>query len=186
MWECKECYVSNKSDVENCVACNSPKNPNAPKPAATSSSNFSFGTGGISLTATENTSKFSFGVPPPEAASGFKFANAGQVGGGSSLLGGFKPPADPKTSTTGPSNIWAPQNTDEGKKSTSVFSFGDAISSKPNTPVAEAKPAFSFGNLSSTLNKQEMNANVFDSSNKPATPVSIFGGVPKPATSGEF
>lgn len=51
-WECKYCFVRNEGDVQNCVACNSSKDPNAPKK-------------NISLFDTSmDAPKFRFGIPP--------------------------------------------------------------------------------------------------------------------------
>lgn len=49
-WECKQCFVRNAGGSENCCACNSPQDPNAPKKS----------TGILETT----TVKFRFGIPP--------------------------------------------------------------------------------------------------------------------------
>lgn len=48
-WECRDCFVRNESGVENCSACNSPKDPTKPKTA-------------VKLTS-DNAPKFNFGIP---------------------------------------------------------------------------------------------------------------------------
>ncbi|XP_026764469.2 E3 SUMO-protein ligase RanBP2 [Galleria mellonella] len=51
-WECKECFVRNEANNENCNACNNPKNPNSVKQEPKSL--FGLGNSG---------SKFTFGIP---------------------------------------------------------------------------------------------------------------------------
>lgn len=66
------CYVTNKKEIDVCVSCASPKNPDEQKSSSTSLSNgdnkFSFGT--------KPTEKFSFGILPaskPSESSSFSF-----------------------------------------------------------------------------------------------------------------
>ncbi|XP_053601362.1 E3 SUMO-protein ligase RanBP2-like [Plodia interpunctella] len=79
-WECKECYVRNEGALDNCGACNNPKDPNAKKQEpkslfVTSGPKFTFGipagTGNDTTPQSQTTSifdgtgthKFSFGIP---------------------------------------------------------------------------------------------------------------------------
>ncbi|KOB73161.1 putative ran-binding protein [Operophtera brumata] len=79
-WECKQCFVRNAGGSENCCACNSPQDPNAPKKSTSifetttaPSVKFRFGIAPIptneekpkpdSIFAGTGASKFSFGIP---------------------------------------------------------------------------------------------------------------------------
>ncbi|KAM3966592.1 LOW QUALITY PROTEIN: E3 SUMO-protein ligase RanBP2 [Aphomia sociella] len=55
-WECKECFVRNEANIENCSACNNPKDPSSVKQEPKSL--FGLGT---------TASKFSFGIPSSTA-----------------------------------------------------------------------------------------------------------------------
>lgn len=146
-WSCESCYTSNKAEDIHCVACEAPKDKNAPKKEAKSAppadaskfsfgvptaSGFSFGMPATTSAATKPTFGFgSIATTTPAATSttaSFSFTNVGPVTA-------EKPQADSTTAST----------TDFGFGKTS-FSFGMEGKGKADavvTPVSDA-PGFKF------------------------------------------
>ncbi|KAL4715252.1 hypothetical protein ACJJTC_007834 [Scirpophaga incertulas] len=69
-WECKQCFIRNNADINNCCACKNPRDANVALKDTTSTTKFSFG---ITTTVSENQAKsifdgtgahsFKFGIP---------------------------------------------------------------------------------------------------------------------------
>lgn len=122
-WECKECFIRNEVNVEICVACNSPKDPNAKKEESKSVSEnapkFNFGipsslsgTTSVEKISSSSDTKFTFGIP--------QNTNASEPAVSSSLL-----------------NSNAPQKFSFGIPQNKSVTFGIPTSTVSNTNVAK-------------------------------------------------
>ncbi|KAK9499775.1 hypothetical protein O3M35_002747 [Rhynocoris fuscipes] len=153
-WECSECLVSNKGDVDTCVACSTPKPGVQPKANA------------------QSTPTFSFGIPPSASASntvsaaGFKFGIEHSTANdtASSDIGGFKFNFGSKTSTNS-SNTVSVQEFKFGSfpstsKESEIKSTEESSKKEDSKEVSEAKSSlttnkmFTFGGNSDVTDKQ--------------------------------
>lgn len=171
MWECKECYVSNKKEDTLCAACQQPRDGiEQPAPAksslfSSSGTTFGFGpdsgsssTSSVNLAAgsTTSTPSWSFGVPASApTATKFTFGNL------------------PVASTDATTAVNSSQG---GTPATQVFSFGNLQSQKAESggPLFGTNN-FLFGNQSTPSSKSAGSA-VESPPEKKSAANSIFGG----------
>lgn len=172
-WECKDCFVRNGGTLENCSACNSPKDPTKAKTS-------------IKLTS-DNAPKFNFGIPPKTTSNEEKPASTvpemtqGQaIGTGADLFKSSALTSDvnSKTSIFGTASL-GPQ-----------FRFGipsAANDQKPNagpTSIFDGTGAhkFSFGVPSNNL--ETTTSSIVFGNQKPPVNNSLFD-TPKTNTEGQ-
>lgn len=157
-WECKACYISNKSDTMYCVACDSPKDDTVPKKNA------------VSLLAPATTTpKFSFGVPMATSAPVVPVVTSNAVSSSTFSFGTFT--AMTTTNATGGSMFGSPASTTVPVKTTGFtlnggsgsFSFGN--DKKAAVPIASVET----GAITAPLAPKESFSFVF----KPKSPGKI-------------
>lgn len=123
-WECKQCFVRNEGNLDQCSACTSPKDPNAVKKepqalfgATQSGPKFNFGIPSATTTTQQATifdgtgaHKFSFGVPSTQESSPASAFGIQTSMGGSSII--FATPKKPAEQSATPLNFSLKKNED--------------------------------------------------------------------------
>lgn len=168
MWECKECYVTNKEDDTVCVACAQPKDgvaqpaPSKPSMFGASGGPFSFSAYPTVATTTPATT-MSFGIPAvTSTVTPFTFGM-------------------PTLSTVASTGVTTAVNSSQDvSTSTPVFSFGNLSALKSESGGSLfGNNSFHFGDKSTPPSKSAGNAVVSPPEKKSAADsnnVSIFGG----------